>query len=130
MHERDHRAEWQDMNRSRAVARQFVGGAAVFGLLVASVGLLWRNNLLLFAVVLAEGALALTLWHDHYDPGCFLLTAVFGSAAEVAFVSFGVWRYVNPSLLGIPVWFPAAFGTAALIGGRLVRSAATLWERP
>jgi uncharacterized membrane protein YoaT (DUF817 family) len=118
------------MNRYGAAGCQFVGEAAVFGLLVASIGLLWKNNLILFAVVLVEGAFVLTLWHDRYDLACFLLTAVFGSAAEVAFVSFGVWRYANPSLLGIPLWFPVAFGTAGLIGGRLVRSIATLWERP
>jgi len=40
----------------------------------------------------------------------------------------GVWRYANPTLLGVPLWFPAAFGTAALIGERLVRTINLIWE--
>jgi hypothetical protein len=43
-------------------------------------------------------------------------------------VHFGVWRYANPTLLGVPLWFPVAFGTAALIGKRLVCTIAGMWE--
>lgn len=40
----------------------------------------------------------------------------------------GVWRYTNPTLLGIPLWFPLAFGTAALIGERLIRTITEIWK--
>jgi hypothetical protein len=39
--------------------------------------------------------------------------------AEVVFVRFGVWQYANPSCLGVPIWFPIAFGLARLVGQRL-----------
>ena len=51
-----------------------------------------------------------------------------GSLAEAVFVHFGVWHYTNPTLLGVPLWFPLAFGTAALIGERLVRTITEMWE--
>ena len=101
---------------------------AAFTLLVASVVLLWRDNLLLFIVMLAECLAALRLWHDRYDVSFFLIIAVLGSLAEAVFVHFGVWQYANPTSLGVPLWFPVAFGTTGLIGGRLARTIAGIWE--
>ncbi|MDY6878009.1 MAG: hypothetical protein SWK90_17645 [Chloroflexota bacterium] len=99
-----------------------------FSLLTASIVLLWRDNLLLFIVMLVESLAALGLWHDRYDLHSFLVIAVMGSLAEIGFAQFGVWRYANPTLLGIPLWFPLSFGTAALIGERLVRTITGMWE--
>jgi uncharacterized membrane protein YoaT (DUF817 family) len=95
-------------------------GRAAFSLLAASIVLLWRDNMLLFIVILLEGMVALGFWHDRYDLSVLLVIAVLGSLAEAMFVHSGVWRYANPTLLGVPLWFPVAFGTAALIGKRLV----------
>jgi hypothetical protein len=100
-----------------------------FSLLVASVSLLWRNNLLLFAVALVECLAALALWHDRLDLSFFLIIGGLGSLAEAVFVRFGVWYYANPTVLGMPVWFPLAFGTTGLIGGRLARTIAQIWGR-
>ena len=116
------------MKRSRRLWNELVKELVAFSLLVASIVLLWRNNLLLLVVLLVEGLAALGLWHERYDLCFFLVTAVLGSLAEAVFVRFGVWRYANPTLLGIPLWFPISFGTAALIGERLVRTIAGMWE--
>jgi len=101
---------------------------AAFSLLVACVALLWRNNPLLFVVMLVECVAALWLWHDRLDLSFFLIIAVLGSLAEAVFVRFGVWHYTNPTFLGIPLWFPLAFGTTGLIGGRLARTITGVWE--
>jgi hypothetical protein len=101
---------------------------AAFSVLVASVSLLWRNNVLLFVVALVECLAGLVLWHDRLDLGFFLVIAVLGSLAEAVFVQFGVWYYANPTFLGIPLWFPFAFGTTGLIGGRLARTITKMWE--
>ena len=100
-----------------------------FSLLTASVALLWRNNLLLFAVALAQCLLALALWHDRLSVSFFLIIAILGTLAEAVFVRSGVWHYANPTFLGIPLWFPVAFGTTGLIGSRLARTVAAMWER-
>ncbi|HET92281.1 MAG TPA: hypothetical protein ENN99_16305 [Chloroflexi bacterium] len=97
--------------------------------LVASVSLLWRHNLLLFSITLVEGTILLRLWHDRYDPSFLLMIGGMGSIAEAVFVRSGAWHYANPALLGVPLWFPAALGTAGLIGGRLARALARLWEQ-
>jgi uncharacterized membrane protein YoaT (DUF817 family) len=77
---------------------------------------------LALAVLLTIALATLALWHDRYDRWSFLVVAVFGTCAEVFFVHYGVWRYTNPAVLEIPLWFPVAFGTSALIGERLIRT--------
>jgi len=108
------------MKHSKRPWNELLSELAAFSLLITSIGLLWRDNMLLFIVILVEGMVALGFWHDRYDLSVFLVIAVLGSLAEAVFVHFGVWRYANPTRLGVPLWFPVAFGTAALIGKRLV----------
>jgi hypothetical protein len=117
------------MKHSRQLRKELTIELMAFSLLVASVSLLWRNNLLLFAVALAECLAALALWHDRLDLSFFLIIGGLGSLAEAVFVRFGVWYYANPTLLGVPLWFPLAFGTTGLIGGRLARTITQIWER-
>jgi uncharacterized membrane protein YoaT (DUF817 family) len=108
------------MKHSQRSWHELLSELAAFSLLAASIVLLWRDNMLLFIVILLEGMVALGFWHDRYDLSVLLVIAVLGSLAEAMFVHSGVWRYANPTLLGVPLWFPVAFGTAALIGKRLV----------
>lgn len=117
------------MKRSKQLWRDLAIELGAFSLLVTSVVLLWRDNLLLFVVVLVEALAALSLWHERYDLSFFLVIAVLGSLAEAVFVHFGVWHYANPNLLGVPVWFPLAFGTTGLIGQRLARTITNMWEQ-
>ena len=112
---------------SRPLWRGLLTELVAFSLLVASIVLLWRDNVWLFLVVLVEVLVVLVFWHDRGDLCFFGGVAVLGSVAEVVFVHFGVWHYANPTLLGIPLWFPLAFGVAALILGRLIRTLTTLW---
>jgi hypothetical protein len=116
------------MKPSTQLWKELVIEFAAFSLLVASVSLLWTNNLLLFVVALAECLAGLALWHDPLDLSFLMIIAVLGSLAEVMFVHLGVWHYVNPTFLGVPLWFPLAFGTTGLIGGRLARTITKIWE--
>jgi hypothetical protein len=99
-----------------------------FSVLVVAVSSLWSNNLLLTLLMLIEFAVVLRLWHDRRDLSFLLVIGGMGSVAEAMFVRSGAWHYTNPSFLGIPMWFPVAFGTAGVIGGRLARTIAAVWE--
>jgi hypothetical protein len=117
--------------KTMRLTKQLWGELAVqsgtFCLLVTSIVLLWINNALLFAIVAAECLMTLTLWHERHDVSFFLILAVFGTLAEMAFTYSGVWKYTNPTFLSIPLWFPLAFGTAGLAGQRLASTAAQAW---
>ena len=117
------------MSPSQRLRTELLTEFLAFFLLVTSVALLWRNNLLLFAVALAECLLGLALWHDRLSVSFFLTIAMLGTLAEAVFVRSGIWRYANPTSLGIPLWFPVAFGTTGLLGARLARTITAMWER-
>ena len=108
--------------------RELLAELAAFCCLIASVVLMWRNNRLLFAVMVVESVAALGLWHQRFDLCLFLIIGVLGSLAELVFTRLGVWHYANPTWLGIPAWFPLAFGTTGLIGGRLARTLTAMWD--
>jgi hypothetical protein len=99
-----------------------------FCFLVLAVCLLWQHNLFLFLLMSMEAAVALRFWHDGYDVSFFLVIGGLGSLAEALFVRAGAWQYANPSALGVPLWFPVAFGTAGLLGGRMARALAAIWQ--
>jgi uncharacterized membrane protein YoaT (DUF817 family) len=100
-----------------------------FVVLESCVALLWRNNVLLLAIAAVICVVALARWHSRLDICFFLVIAVLGSLAEVLFVKFGGWQYANPTWFGVPVWFPLAFGTTGLIGGRLARTLNSIWDK-
>lgn len=108
--------------------RELTAEVTAFALLQASIVLLHKNNLLLFGILLVEALVALRLWHEPHDVAFLLVIAVLGSAAEAVFVHFDVWRYANPTALGMPVWFPVSFGLAGLIGQRIARTILALWQ--
>jgi uncharacterized membrane protein YoaT (DUF817 family) len=116
------------MRRANSPWAALIVELAAFCVLAASVTLLWRQNLLLFIVALVECVAALVLWHNRLDVSFFLVIAVLGSLAEAVFVRFGVWIYANPTLVGVPLWFPLAFGTTGLIGARLAQTLTGLWD--
>lgn len=94
----------------------------IFIVLVVSIIWLWKYSLLLFVLLSVLSLMALFLWHDSLDVCFFTIVAVFGTVSEILFVKFGVWTYANPTLLGIPIWFPPSFAVAALVGQRLART--------
>jgi len=102
---------------------------AAFVVLIGCVALLWRYNLPLLLVAATICGVLLARWHMRFDVCFFLVIAVLGSMAEIVFVYFGVWEYANPTFMDVPIWFPLAFGTTGLIGGRLARTMTSIWDK-
>ena len=116
------------MRHLRHIWRTLLLQTAIFAALASTIIVMHSQSLSLLVVVSLESIASLALWHERYDVSCFTVIAVLGSLAEVIFVHFGVWEYANPTLLGVPIWFPIAFGTSGLIGARLARTLTTIWE--
>lgn len=111
------------MGSMRSLWRELAQEISLFSMLAVAIVLFQNQSALALTLLLAIALVTLALWHDRYDRWSFFVVAVFGTCAEVFFVHYGVWHYENPTVLGIPVWFPVAFGTSALIGERLIRTA-------
>jgi hypothetical protein len=99
-----------------------------FTILITSIIILWQSNLLLLTAVIIQCLVALWFWHERFDVTFFFVISIFGTFAEWVFVRSGIWHYSNPSLFGIPIWFPVAFGTTALIGQRLAITITEMWD--
>lgn len=117
------------MSSSKQLWSELLKETLAFSVLVASIVMLWRDNIFLFTVLLLESMVILSIWHDRYDMCFFLVIAGLGSLAEIVFVRFDVWHYTNPTFLGVPLWFPVSFGTSTLVGGRSVRTIAIIWDK-
>ena len=102
---------------------------AVFAGLSSSILWLYRQNSALLAILSLCLAMVLWKWHGRSDLIGLIVIASLGSVAEVLFVRFGVWQYANPSCLGVPIWFPIAFGLAGLVGQHLSGTIAALCDQ-
>jgi uncharacterized membrane protein YoaT (DUF817 family) len=115
-------AEKEAVKHSKQLLKELALELGMFSLLAASIVLLWKDNLTLSIIVLMECLLTLGLWHEKYDLAFFFIVAVLGTASEIVFVYFGVWQYANPSVFGVPLWFPLAFGMSGLTCERLIHT--------
>ena len=68
------------MKRPQQLWHELVIELAAFSLLTVCVALLWRNNLLLFVIMLAECTVVLCLWHDRLD--CYQVALEFSAWVE------------------------------------------------
>ena len=84
--------------------------------------LLWDKNLLLIIIATGYVAFLLLIWHEAEDLMCFFFVLIVGTASEIVAVNFNVYTYNNPTFLGIPIWLPLAWGTAALCLRRIMIS--------
>jgi hypothetical protein len=116
------------MENVRPLLKALLGEVAAFFILIGSLLIFWQKNFILLPVVLMECIVAFWFWHEPYDITFFIVISVFGTVAECLFVSSGIWQYSNPTFYGIPLWFPLAFGTTALIGQRLALTLTKVWE--
>jgi len=92
----------------------------IYLLLILSLISFWQSNIPLFLLLLIVLAFTLSAYHMKEDVFFVVFTMVIGPTIEVICVYFGAWSYGNPSLLGIPIWLPLAYG----IFGVLVRRTA------
>ncbi|UCG95438.1 MAG: hypothetical protein JSV92_00075 [archaeon] len=87
----------------------------IFCIGIGTMALFFENNILVSIILLALCLIRLWLYHRKDDLFFFFSGALFGPVSEIILVSFGVWRYANPTFLGVPMWLPFAWGLATLM---------------
>jgi hypothetical protein len=97
--------------------------------MVMLMALFWNNNLLLTIIATIYATFLLLIWHEAEDLMCFFFVLVIGTASEIIAVNFNVYTYNNPTFLGIPIWLPLAWGTAALCLRRIIISLKSVENR-
>ena len=107
------------MMKAKIVKDMTIAGISIVVMVILMV-LLWNNNLLLTIIATIYASALLLIWHQAEDLMCFFFVLIIGTFSEIVAVNFGVYTYNNPTFLGIPIWLPLAWGTAALCLRRIV----------
>jgi hypothetical protein len=77
-----------------------------------SIFILWRQPVLLSALLLLAAYIKHRLYPIKYELLWFVLICVGGAAVEGLLVNGAeAWNYVSPQVFGIPVWMPLFWGT-------------------
>lgn len=79
---------------------------------------LWRNNLLVAAILALLWATNIKYWHTKSDNTLFALGFFAGTLGEINAVQLGIWSYANASFFGIPAWLPLLWGETAVVAKR------------
>ena len=88
---------------------------------ITLIALLYQNNLLLTIILLLSFLLTLKFWRRE-DILLFFVGAIIGSVSEIIGTNSGVWRYTNPTFLGIPCWLPLVWGLSVVLIKRIMET--------
>lgn len=89
---------------------------------IISITLFFKNNILLTLVLIIVWAIGIGFWHKKDDILFFITGAIIGPIGEIVCIYFGVWKYANPTFLGIPIWLPFAWGLATMLIKRIAET--------
>jgi len=99
--------------------KEFFYELGIFAATLITVCFLYKNNILVTALLIAYWIFCLKFWHTKRDFFAFVSGAVLGPIAEIIAIRYGVWNYANPSFLNIPLWLPLAWGIFTMMIVRL-----------
>ncbi len=111
----------------KRIGKEFFYELIVLCVCLASISLLYQNNLLLTLFLAGFWIICLKLWHTKRDFFFFISGAIVGPLSEIASIYFGAWHYTNPTQLGIPLWLPLAWGIFTVMIVRVADTFAKFW---
>ena len=103
----------------KSVLMELAAELVLFAAGTSIVSLLYRETLLVTALLVATGTVGLYIWHEKDDVYFFVVGAFLGPLAEIVHVSSGAWQYATPHFLGLPVWLIPSWGLFAILLRRI-----------
>jgi len=114
------------MRLTKQVGKELALEAAFFAASAAEIALCHGNTLLLTALMIATGVLAMAFLPGRGGVGFYVTGAAVGTVGEALCVSAGAWQYAHPSVLGIPAWLPFAWGQVILLVKAIAETSAKI----
>ncbi len=108
--------------KTKKIQKKFYYETALFVSSIVLIILFYKNIWLLLAVLAILWIIGLLFWHKKNDIIFFIIAGIIASAAEIACINFGVWRYANATIAGIPIWLPFAWGFIAVFMKRVAET--------
>ena len=101
-------------------------GIAVFLLEITFFYFFWKNNIVLTALLLITSAVVLAKFSSKEEKVLYFVCFVLGPIFDLTLVPRNVWSYGNPTLFGVPLWLPFAYGLGTVIIVKIGNSIARL----
>ena len=113
---------------THGTVRDIVYDLSMMGIVIALVSSLWRNDQLLFIVLLLLGICNVLIFHHPRDLFFIFISPAMLLLFEPLAVSSGAWTYPSPVVFGVPLWLFSAYFCFCLLFGRLGMTASALYE--
>ena len=117
------------MRFDKKLAKNFLLDISFLIIEIFFISVLYKDNLLLTTIVLILSFSGIYFWHKKRYIILFLSGALLGPLAEIIAIHFGVWNYTNPTITGIPMWLPPAWGMATVIINRFAEFMLLIHEK-
>ena len=101
--------------------KDFIRELITLGLTFLSVILFWRNDFLIFFILISIYAVRSFFWHKSSDHILFLVSILIGFTMEFSFTTAGLYKFVMPTLFKIPFWIPLSWGLSLLLFFRITQ---------
>ncbi|MDQ5938351.1 MAG: hypothetical protein QG603_558 [Patescibacteria group bacterium] len=101
------------------VLKELLEAIILFFVCVLAIAYLNYNSLLLALAFLFITILIFLKWHTKEDVAYYLTAFIIGPIGESLTIYYGAWYYTNPTLFGLPIWAPMAWGAAVTIIRRI-----------
>ena len=87
-------------------------GIFIFLLDIALLYYLWKNNAFLTLSFLIISAVVLIFWTNKEQKFLYIAGFILGPVYDITLVPTGIWNYGNPTMFGVPLWLPPAYGAS------------------
>ena len=75
----------------------------------------WKNNKILAVAFLIMSVFVLLLWTNKGEKVLYFTGFILLPLYDLILVSRGVWSYGNPTIYGVPIWLPFAYGLGTVM---------------
>ena len=88
---------------------------SIFGIISVAIPILLYKKIILATIALTLLAIInLIIWKSKVMWKIFIFASIFGAAAEMIAIYYGVWTYTKPNLINIPLWLIPLWGCAGI----------------
>lgn len=91
----------------------------MYAVAISAIAIFYNNNSTVTILLLIILLIRIKLKPKKDDLIYFSVSFLAGTIGEIILVYFGVWQYLNPTLLGIPLWLPIAWGLTIVMMRRI-----------
>lgn len=88
-------------------------------LILFSVSLFWRNTLWLTLILIIISVAMIAIGKSKEDLFLYIICFFIGPLSEAIAISFGIWAYTSPDIIGVPLWLTFVWGNAGVFIKRL-----------